>query len=79
MSPTGQPWPEGMSPNKTCAIRRFLGMPMNQPPGYGPDEQRRRWAKAKRKGFWLTRVKISQANANSAGDLPTETSTESNQ
>ena len=64
ISPHGEPWPVGISPNKTCAIRRFLGMPTNTPPGSGrAEEQRRRWGKAKRKGFWLTRIKISQANA----------------
>jgi len=53
----------GISPNRTCAIRRFLEMPINTPPGSGRAElQRKEWAISRKMGFSLRKVEIRLAN-----------------
>jgi len=55
----GTPCPPGISRNRTLAIRRFLYMPENTPPGSGrAEQQRREWAFWRKKGWRLGRVEI---------------------
>lgn len=58
----GMPDPVGISPSRTCAMRKFLDLPLNIPDG-SPEQkaQRQGWAKARRRGCRLVRIRITRA------------------
>lgn len=58
ITPRGMICQRSLSPNRTCAIRKYLCMPLNSPGGVDMPEQTRDWRRSKRRGYILARVRV---------------------